>query len=118
LLKASDLFVLPTLLDALPTVVIEAMFASLPIIASRVGGLPDMLEDGVEGELVPPGDVQALATSILKMLKQSELRGAAGAAALRRAQACYSLPSQVRKLADLYDDVAAGKGLQNENLRR
>jgi glycosyltransferase involved in cell wall biosynthesis len=118
LLKASDVFVLPTLLDALPTVVIEAMFASLPIIASRVGGLPDMLDDGVEGELVPPGDVQALATSILKMLKESERREAAGAAALRRAQTCYSLPSQVRKLADLYDDVAAGKGLQNENLHR
>jgi glycosyltransferase involved in cell wall biosynthesis len=118
LLKASDVFVLPTLFDALPTVVIEAMFASLPIIASRVGGLPDMLDDGVEGELVPPGDVQALATSILKMLKESERREAAGAAALRRAQTCYSLPSQVRKLADLYDDVAAGKGLQNENLHR
>jgi glycosyltransferase involved in cell wall biosynthesis len=106
-LISSDLFVLPTLWDALPTVVIEAMFASLPIVASRVGGLPDMITDNVEGVLVPPGDVDALANEVSKLLVDSQRRSEVGAAALKRARESYSLPVQARKLTDLYDQVIA-----------
>ncbi|AZQ65918.1 glycosyltransferase [Silicimonas algicola] len=108
LLRSSDLFVLPTLWDTLPTVVIEAMFASLPIVASRVGGIPDMVEHGVQGALVPPGDVPALASAILGMLTDARRRETIGLAALRRAETDFSLSIQVQKLADLYDEVIAG----------
>ncbi|HKR66191.1 MAG TPA: glycosyltransferase [Thermoanaerobaculia bacterium] len=64
LLAGCDLFVHPSLDDAFPTVLLEALAAGLPIVASRVGGIPEIVEEGVTGHLVPPGDADALARAI------------------------------------------------------
>ena len=109
-MRAADLFVLPTLDDALPTVVVEAMAAGLPVVASRVGGLPDMIEDGRDGILVRPGEPAALADAILRLLRDKDLAAALGAAARRRAEADFSLEGQAGHLCALYRLLIAGRG--------
>jgi glycosyltransferase involved in cell wall biosynthesis len=65
LMTAADLFVLPSLFEGLPLVVLEAMTAGLPVIGTRVCGTTEAVVDGVTGRLVPPGDAPALAAAIL-----------------------------------------------------
>src|SRR5205807_4507369 len=67
-LAAADLFVLPSLSEGLPLALLEAMFAGLPIVASRVGEIPTALVDGECGVLVPPGDPAALAAAQARLL--------------------------------------------------
>ena len=109
LLREADVFVLPTLWDALPTVVIEAMAASLPIVASSVGGLPDMVRDGVEGRLVAPKDVAALASSVTSILADPAQRVSLGKNARQRAESEFSLEGQVARLATIYSTVGGAK---------
>ncbi|AXI47278.1 hypothetical protein C1J03_15430 [Sulfitobacter sp. SK012] len=104
LLAIADVFVLPTLADALPTVVIEAMASRLPVIASNVGGLPEMIGDD-EGQLVPPDNVPALADAIAGVLRDDPTRLAMGARALDRAQIEFSIETQVARLSALYDTL-------------
>ncbi|MFC1576945.1 glycosyltransferase family 4 protein, partial [Candidatus Omnitrophota bacterium] len=81
----SDIFVLPTLSEAYGIVVHEAMSFGLPVIASRVGGIPEQITDGVEGFLVPPGDVKALSEALRRLITDRALREAMGKRATERA---------------------------------
>jgi glycosyltransferase involved in cell wall biosynthesis len=69
---AADCVAVPSLFEGMPLVVLEAMASARPVVASRVGGIPDVIEDGVTGHLVPPGDTDALARSILGVLSDPE----------------------------------------------
>jgi glycosyltransferase involved in cell wall biosynthesis len=73
LLKGFDIFVLPSTKEGLPWAILEASLAGLPIVATRVGALPELIEDGVNGLLVPPGDVGALITAIRSLLIDRDL---------------------------------------------
>ncbi len=73
-LRNSDIFILPTLSEGTPRVVIEAKSNSVPVIATAVGGIPDSIEHGYDGLLVPPKDSEAIAKSIDKILIDSKLR--------------------------------------------
>ncbi|MDB5195016.1 MAG: hypothetical protein JWO84_200 [Parcubacteria group bacterium] len=79
-LSAFDLFVLPSRSESLGYVLLEAGMASLPAVGTRVGGIPEILEDGVSGLVVPPNDGPALAAAIERLLKESGLRQTLGAA--------------------------------------
>jgi glycosyltransferase involved in cell wall biosynthesis len=68
-LSASDCLVLSSLTEGLPTIIPEAMMSRLPIVATAVGGIPEVVKDGVTGFLVPPGDREALASTITKVLR-------------------------------------------------
>jgi glycosyltransferase involved in cell wall biosynthesis len=94
----ADIFVLPTYAEGMPIAVIEAMAAGLPCVTTPVGGIPELIRDGVEGFLVEPGDIQTLAARLAQLLRDAELCQAMGAQALRRAQR-YDLQQVLLRLA-------------------
>jgi glycosyltransferase involved in cell wall biosynthesis len=105
-LRDLDLFVLSTRGDNLPVAVLEAMAAGLPVIASRTGGIPEQVVDGVTGALVPPGDVGALARAIEGLAAAPEVRAAYGRAAHERAVQLFDSAEVARRMVKLYQRVA------------
>ncbi|MFY8153672.1 MAG: glycosyltransferase, partial [Hyphomicrobiales bacterium] len=95
-LREADLFVLPSRKagdgdrDGLPNVVMEAASQALPIVATDFAGIPEFVRDGVEGLLVPPGDVAALALALAALAEAPERRSALGQAALARLTGAFS----------------------------
>jgi glycosyltransferase involved in cell wall biosynthesis len=102
LLSISNMFVLPTLTEALPTVLAEAMALRLPILATRVGGVPEMVEDGINGRLVPPADVQQLASACIEMLARQKTLSDMGRAGRKIVEERFDVHMQVGRLQDLY----------------
>ncbi|MBL8049949.1 MAG: glycosyltransferase [Anaerolineales bacterium] len=102
LMTASDLFVLPTLTEALPTVLAEAMALGLPILASRVGGVPEMIQEDINGKLIEPADPQTLAAVCLEMLKDPQRLRQMGNAGRKIAEEKFNIKTQVQQLQNLY----------------
>ncbi len=104
LMPLFDVLVLPSLNEGMGRVLVEAMAAGKPVVASRVGGIPDLVQDGKTGYLVPPADAKALAGAILKLLNnrdQAKLMGQRGKEYCRQ----FSLEAMITKLDDLYSDL-------------
>jgi glycosyltransferase involved in cell wall biosynthesis len=104
LLTASDVFVLPTLTEALPTVLAEAMAAKLPMIASRVGGVPEMITNGQNGCLVEAEDVEALAHACIDLLGNPAKRASMGIEGWKIVNQNFNIEKQVDQLEALYLD--------------
>jgi glycosyltransferase involved in cell wall biosynthesis len=102
LLAASDVFVLPSLTEALPTVLAEAMAARLPVIASRVGGIPEMIANGQNGLLVEPEDPASLSHACIRLLDYPNERPTMGAAGWKIVNQKFSIERQVAQLMELY----------------
>ena len=88
--------------DGLPNVLLEAMAAGRAVVASRVAGIPDVIVDGVNGLLVPPGDVSALRTALERLLADEPLRRRLGAAARAHAREHLSWESATDRLLEAY----------------
>lgn len=108
-LSAFDLFVLPSVAEACPIAVLEAMAMERPIVATRVGGVPEQIIDGEHGWLVPPRDPSALATAITDALDSPEKRKCRGRAARRRAKAMFSLEKCVDHHVAMYKAALQGQ---------
>jgi glycosyltransferase involved in cell wall biosynthesis len=106
LLANCDLFVLPSLFEGLPVSVLEAMAAGKPVIASDIGGTDEAVVHGVSGLLVPPGDAEALAAAIQKLLLDAPLRQEFGKAGKARAVSVFSAESMVQRVSSLYEALA------------
>jgi glycosyltransferase involved in cell wall biosynthesis len=102
LLHGVDVLVCPSDTEGTPRVVVEAMSVGVPVIATRVGGLPDLVTDAVTGLLVPPGDVAALAGAVDGLLSNDEAARRIAAAAAQDAHARLSIDTMERQVADAY----------------
>jgi len=96
-----DIFVLPSLNEGMGRVLVEAMAAGLPIVASRVGGIPDLVEDGKNGLLVPPADAPALAKAISDLLADKKTRNRMGKAGKKICRP-YCAEAMVEQIDNLY----------------
>ena len=81
LLQSFDLFALPSVCEALPYALLEAMSVGLPCVATAVGGVAELIEHGRNGSVVPPRDPAALAAALAGLLRSAEARATTGAAA-------------------------------------
>lgn len=109
ILSALDYFLMPTVThEAFPMVILEAMAAGLPIIASRIGGIPEAIEEGVSGILVPPGDAEALTEAILGLLRNRGRALELGKSARKRVEAYFTVEKNVSKVQDLYERLITG----------
>jgi glycosyltransferase involved in cell wall biosynthesis len=103
---ALDVAVLPSYREAQGLVVLEAMALSRPIVATRVGGIPEMIEDGVSGLLVPPHDAPALADAIARLLLDHPLADTIARRGHDVVHDRFSVEFMVRAIEDLYDEGA------------
>jgi glycosyltransferase involved in cell wall biosynthesis len=101
-----DLFVLPSLEENLPLTILEAMASGLPIVASRVGGIPECVANEQTGLLVPAADHAALASAIVRLLRDPLLARSMGQLGRTRAIESFSLSSQIIKLEAVLDKAA------------
>lgn len=101
LMAAADVFTLSSAHEGLPVAVMEAFACGLPVVATSVGGLPQQVEHGVHGLLVPPGDTEALATALTTMAGDADLRGRMGEAARERSTA-YDIRRAVAEQERVY----------------
>ncbi|MCI4358618.1 MAG: glycosyltransferase family 4 protein [Thermoplasmata archaeon] len=104
---SADLFVLPSRFDSFPVVLLEAMAAGLPIIATRVGGIPEVVAEGSTGLLVPPGDVDRLKEAMETALRDDSLRRSLGQAGLRAVDA-YSWKRLAPRYIAMFSELARG----------
>ena len=109
LLAAADLSVLPSLSEGLPNSVIEAMAAGLPVVATKVGGIPELIQQGRSGLLVPPGNRAALVESVTTVLSNPFLSKRIGEAARLRIQSGFSFEKMFQETIALYRTVLAEK---------
>ena len=107
ILNAADVFVLSSDWEGNPLSVMEAMAAGTPVISTAVGGVPELVEDGESGVLVPPGDAQALAGAMQSMLENPKVRISMGRAAARRAVEHFDLKVMTEAYEELYRATVA-----------
>jgi glycosyltransferase involved in cell wall biosynthesis len=97
-----DVLVVPSLTEGTPLIVLEAMAAGIPVVASAVGGIPDQIRHNKEGLLVPAGDPAALAEALLELLQDPDRARSLGEAALRRADSEFNHAKMVRRIEAVY----------------
>lgn len=109
-LAAIDLFVMPSLWEGLPLSMVLAMGAGLPVVATRVAGIPEVVQDGVTGVLVPPADVTALGSALARLVADRESRRALGTAAAAFVRPRFGVDGYVAAITSLYDRLLAEAG--------
>lgn len=109
ILRAMDVAVMTSDFEGSPLSVMEYMDAGKPVVATRVGGVPDLVEDGVNGLLVEPRDPEALAAAVTQLLDEPERARRMGAAGRDRRQREFDIDVTVRRVQDLYEELWARK---------
>lgn len=106
-LRAADILLAPSLAEALPVSLMEAHAAGLPVVATRVGSVHQIVRDGVSGFLVPPGDAPALSEALLELVDQPERRARMGCEGRRHVRQHYDIDRLNDRLVDLYQGLLA-----------
>jgi glycosyltransferase involved in cell wall biosynthesis len=101
-IRAFDLFVMPSLSEGLGTSLLDAMASSKAIVASKTGGIPEVVVHGETGLLVPPRDHHALAEAIVRLLKDPNLRERMGHTGLERVKRVFSADRMVEQTLEVY----------------
>ncbi|NIO21873.1 MAG: glycosyltransferase, partial [Candidatus Aenigmarchaeota archaeon] len=105
ILASFDIFVLPSRSEGFGRVNLEAMAMGKPVISTNVGGIPEVVLDGVTGILVPPGNSRELAHAIMKLLNDSELRESLGREGRRRVEEHFTLQAHVQRIQEIYAEI-------------
>ncbi|WP_229507375.1 TIGR03088 family PEP-CTERM/XrtA system glycosyltransferase [Pseudoduganella rivuli] len=108
-LHGFSLFALPSLAEGTPVSLLEAMACALPVVVSRVGGMPEVVTEGVHGSLVPPADAPALAQALARYATDAELCRQHGAAGRQRVIQHYSMAAMLDSYLALYDELRQQK---------
>jgi glycosyltransferase involved in cell wall biosynthesis len=108
-LERADIFVLPSFTECVPLSILEAMQFGLPVVATSVGGIPDILHDGVNGLLVPPRNSKELTVRLKLLLVDKDIRIQMGHSARERFMQKYTLSKFYEGLTDIFEQVLKGK---------
>ncbi|MFZ6021555.1 MAG: glycosyltransferase family 4 protein [Chloroflexota bacterium] len=100
--RHADVFAYPSFHEGIPLAVIEAMACGLPVVATRVGGLPDLIQEGINGFLVPPGQPDALADKIAILIRDDNLRQKMQKESYRLAEGQFEIEQYVDQLVNIY----------------
>ena len=114
LMRSFDAFVLPSLVEGISNTILEAMATGLPVIAARVGGNAELVEDGATGTLIQASDVDALARTMLWYATHPQMARRQGAAGRARAESLFSLEKMVADYSSLYESMCC----RNKNTAR
>ncbi|MDO9583010.1 MAG: glycosyltransferase family 4 protein [Desulfomicrobium sp.] len=109
---ALDLVVLPSLSEGLPNVAMEAMLFGKPVVATNVGGVPEVVEDGVTGKVVPPRDATALADAVIEMLSSPGLMDEYGTRGRKKVLNEFSPQARASRMMEIYDEVLSKNARQ------
>ena len=104
-LNVADVYVLPSHNEGLPMSLLEAMACGLPVVSTRVGGIPEVVQDGINGLLIEAGDMEALAGSINALAGDASLRRRLGVAARETIVMSYSVEKLMPRLQQIYDSI-------------
>jgi glycosyltransferase involved in cell wall biosynthesis len=116
-LKSFDIFVMSSVTEGLGTSILDAMACRRPVVATMAGGIPEIVDDGKTGVLVPPRDSSALADAIVRLLNDGPLRSRMGDAGLARVTERFTVERMVRETASVYARLA-GKAHAADTARR
>jgi glycosyltransferase involved in cell wall biosynthesis len=114
LLKRTDVFVLSSFAEGVPVVLMEAMAAGIPVVTTRIAGIPELVHDEHSGLLVSPGDTDAAANAIRRLLDDPDLRNRYAAAGREKIEREFNIQTESRWLATILTSALAGK---SEGLR-
>ncbi len=109
ILRSIDVFALSSIAEGTPGSALEAMASALPVVGTRVGGIPEVIEDGVTGAIVPPSDPKAMAQALARYAGDPELARRHGAAGLERVRRKYAMGAMVAAYQSLYDSLCERK---------
>ncbi|ASP19587.1 putative teichuronic acid biosynthesis glycosyltransferase TuaC [Antarctobacter heliothermus] len=109
ILSKADIFVLPSFAEGLPVVLMEAMAAGLPVITTRIAGVPELVTHGYNGLLVPPGNETALFAAISTLVESPELRAQMGETGRETVKADFDIATEAKKLSWLFQEYSAGR---------
>lgn len=111
LLQQTDVFVMASFAEGVPVVLMEAMAAGVPVVATQIAGIPELVEDGINGYLVPPGDAQSVADRVDELLKDADRRSAFGAAGRQKVDAEFNIHKEAARLTEVLTGSLAGRAL-------
>jgi glycosyltransferase involved in cell wall biosynthesis len=102
LYRSADIFILPSFAEGLPVVLMEAMAMEIPVISTYIAGIPELIDSGETGFLVPPGNVDMLVEKINLLLEQPPVRMQVGKKGREKVAAHYNLVKNCRTLAEIF----------------
>jgi glycosyltransferase involved in cell wall biosynthesis len=111
LLQQTDVFVMGSFAEGVPVVLMEAMAAGVPVVATQVAGIPELVESGVNGLLVPPGDADSLAAAIGRLVGDAALRAKFGASGRAKVAAEFNIHHEAARLGAVLTGALAGRVL-------
>ena len=109
IMRALDVFVLPSLNEGISNTILEAQASGLPVIATRVGGNVELVEDDIDGSMVAPGDVAGMAQALLRYLQDPARIARQGGEARRRVEARFSIPAMAEAYGAVYEQALGRK---------